>query len=34
LRLGGLYARFAEEQRLEGEIVKLESVVPAPAGAA
>ncbi len=30
---GGLYARFAEEQRLEGEIVKLESV-PAPAGAA
>ena len=29
----GLYARFAEEQRLEGEIVKLESV-PAPAGAA
>jgi ATP-binding cassette subfamily B protein len=35
LRKGGLYARFAEEQRLEGEIVKLESVVPPiPAGAA
>jgi ATP-binding cassette subfamily B protein len=34
LRRGGLYARFAEEQRLEGEIVKLESVAPAPAGAA
>jgi ATP-binding cassette subfamily B protein len=33
IRSGGLYSRFAEEQRLEGEIVKLESV-PAPAGAA
>jgi ATP-binding cassette subfamily B protein len=33
VRAGGLYSRFAEEQRLEGEIVKLESV-PAPAGAA
>jgi ATP-binding cassette subfamily B protein len=33
IRAGGLYARFAEEQRLEGEIVKLESA-PAPAGAA
>ncbi|HKQ68541.1 MAG TPA: ABC transporter ATP-binding protein, partial [Polyangiaceae bacterium] len=35
IRLGGLYARFAEEQRLEGEIVKLGELVPAaPAGAA
>ena len=35
IRKDGLYARFAEEQRLEGEIVKLESVrAPAPAGAA
>jgi ATP-binding cassette subfamily B protein len=33
VRKGGLYACFAEEQRLEGEIVKLESVA-APAGAA
>jgi len=33
IRNGGLYARFAEEQRLEGEIVRLENV-PAPAGAA
>jgi ATP-binding cassette subfamily B multidrug efflux pump len=33
LRKNGLYARFAEEQRLEGEIVTLESI-PAPAGAA
>jgi ATP-binding cassette, subfamily B, multidrug efflux pump len=35
IRKDGLYARFAEEQRLEGEIVKLESVpATAPAGAA
>jgi ATP-binding cassette subfamily B multidrug efflux pump len=36
LRQGGLYARFAEEQRLEGEIVKLSENPPAPmpAGAA
>jgi ATP-binding cassette subfamily B protein len=35
IRNDGLYARFAEEQRLEGEIVKLESVpATAPAGAA
>jgi ATP-binding cassette subfamily B protein len=34
VRAGGLYSRFAEEQRLEGEIVKLESVPAAPAGAA
>src|SRR5262249_60863173 len=33
IRAGGLYSRFAEEQRLEGEIVTLENV-PAPAGAA
>jgi ATP-binding cassette subfamily B protein len=33
LKQGGLYARFAEEQRLEGEIVTIESM-PAPAGAA
>jgi ATP-binding cassette subfamily B protein len=33
IRAGGLYSRFAEEQRLEGEIVNLESA-PAPAGAA
>ena len=35
LRKGGLYARFAEEQRLEGEIVKLsENPAAIPAGAA
>jgi ATP-binding cassette subfamily B protein len=36
LRKGGLYARFAEEQRLEGEIVKLSEnpAAPMPAGAA
>jgi ATP-binding cassette subfamily B multidrug efflux pump len=36
LRRGGLYARFAEEQRLEGEIVKLSEnpTAPMPAGAA
>jgi ATP-binding cassette subfamily B protein len=34
LQKGGLYARFAEEQRLEGEIVKLAESEPISAGAA
>jgi ATP-binding cassette subfamily B protein len=33
VRAGGLYARFAEEQRLEGELEELEAEAPAAAGA-